>query len=743
MFYFVNQRAYLVESAREGLPVLDTEVDASTIEYAGSHHNSWWFRGELPLEAEFATPLVDYRLKRVPQPYGERGGEVQYDLNLSWEKVLREVIKNKPTKKDWLVVGWVHGGQVKSIQAMQPSEDWISQTRNSQFLVPESEKSGIAILWQLRLGNLVERTDSSQWAWVIERSVPLSAGDEALALDEQKRGDIFYAAANGMLEEARSLLEADKKLVQARDESEYLPIRYAVENGRSEMVQLLLEFNSKIVDGWGDLNSAVMLAATNGHFDVVRLLMPERPKNSTGKWHCSWAASEALNENYEDIVEYLMRFKPNIDYGGTDKKKVVFNKLYQGYPELGFSLMDRYKIDATFEVDGYTAMHSVSGYADDSLLEKLSSLGVDSRKMGKDGKEPLDFALGNGNVEAICWLIDRRDEGIDEETLARSFAYAIDKGRMSSVECLLGYGYDVNVKIRDELTPLVLAIVRREYDIASLLLEKGATIDASGMYFDTALARLIEGDRVDLLGAFAGQGLDWNHRVFGELSIKSAAEAVGAAKVLNYLEEGGIEAGVFGEVHSVSQVSEKPKLFTPIAVDYSDELRARYGSRTELVSIVISGAGQPLFVIPDNKNLPRELFRVIEHAVVNLRFAPATMDGEAVSVALRTRIPLKADFELEKVFSLSDVDEKPNAIKMFEPLYPYSMQQSRTRGEVVVEFTLMPNGSVRDARPLRSTNSAFEKPAVVCVLQSLWQPALMNGKPVACRVRIPIKFSPR
>ncbi len=743
LFYFVNQRAYQVDASENGIPLLDKEVDAASIEYSGEHHTAWWYRGELPLEVEFATPLVDYRLKRIPQPYGQRDGEVQYQVDLSWGKVMPEVSRSNTQKDDWLVVGWVFEGELQRIKAMQPSKDWVAGALSNKLLIPASKKSGVAVLWHLRDGQLVPRDVRCEWDWVIDRNARPPEGQDVLSRDQQGRGAIFYAAANGMVEEARSLLESHKKLVKAQDESEYLPIRYAVENGRLEMVELLMEHGSAIVDGWGDLNSVVMLAATHGHFDVVKALMPDKPKGSTEKWHCSWAASEALNENYEDIAKYLLAFKPKIGYDGTDEKRVVFGKLSLGYPELGFSLMERYDIDPTFEVDGFTALHSISGYADNALLEKFSSLGVDPRERADDGKEALDFALGNGNVEAICWLIDHREEEIDDETLARSFVQAIDKGRISSVECLLGYGYDVNVKIKEGLTPLDFAIARREFDIARLLIEKGASMDPSSPYGDIVLARLIEGDCADLLAVLADQGLDWNREVYGDLSIRSAAEAVDAKKVLKLLDEGGISAGNSGEVYAATDLEEKPALLSPMVVSYSDELRARFGSRTELVDIVVSSQGQPLYVLPENRNLPKELFAVIEQGVTKVRFVPATVGGEPASFLLRTKIPLKADFELEKVFNLTDVDEKPAPIKMAPPYYPISMQQSRTRGQVVVEFTLMPNGTVRDVRPSKATHPAFEKPAVACVVMSTWQPARKNGKPVACKARIQVEFDPR
>lgn len=95
-----------------------------------------------------------------------------------------------------------------------------------------------------------------------------------------------------------------------------------------------------------------------------------------------------------------------------------------------------------------------------------------------------------------------------------------------------------------------------------------------------------------------------------------------------------------------------------------------------------------------------------------------------------------------QIFSLADVDKKPSALVMSEPLYPYSMQQSKTKGRVVVDFVLDAQGKVHRARATKSTHREFEEAAIQCVQRSTWIPASKDGKPVACKVRIPIDFAP-
>lgn len=95
-----------------------------------------------------------------------------------------------------------------------------------------------------------------------------------------------------------------------------------------------------------------------------------------------------------------------------------------------------------------------------------------------------------------------------------------------------------------------------------------------------------------------------------------------------------------------------------------------------------------------------------------------------------------------EIFSLADVDKKPVALVWVDPIYPYSLQQSKTRGSVVVEFVLDANGKVHRPQIVRSTHREFETPAKDAVMRSTWQPAAKDGKPVASRVRAPVNFTP-
>jgi protein TonB len=98
------------------------------------------------------------------------------------------------------------------------------------------------------------------------------------------------------------------------------------------------------------------------------------------------------------------------------------------------------------------------------------------------------------------------------------------------------------------------------------------------------------------------------------------------------------------------------------------------------------------------------------------------------------------DQELEKAFSLSEIDQKPRVAFQTAPVYPSGM---RTEGVVSVIFIVDQTGRVVNPRVDKSTHQEFEKPAVDAVKQWKFEPALKAGQRVSCKMRVPIRFQPR
>lgn len=99
------------------------------------------------------------------------------------------------------------------------------------------------------------------------------------------------------------------------------------------------------------------------------------------------------------------------------------------------------------------------------------------------------------------------------------------------------------------------------------------------------------------------------------------------------------------------------------------------------------------------------------------------------------------DDSLEKAFSLAEIDQKPRAIFQAAPVYPAGKRA--TEVVVSVVFVVDQTGKVTNPRVEKSTDPAFEKPAVDAVKQWKFEPAIKAGQRVSCKMRVPIRFQSR
>jgi protein TonB len=91
-------------------------------------------------------------------------------------------------------------------------------------------------------------------------------------------------------------------------------------------------------------------------------------------------------------------------------------------------------------------------------------------------------------------------------------------------------------------------------------------------------------------------------------------------------------------------------------------------------------------------------------------------------------------------FSAGDIDQPPRVANQTPPVYPAELRGKNVSGEVVVIFMVTADGKVTNQKVERSTHSAFERPALDAVRQWRFEPATRDGKKVASRMRVTVKF---
>jgi protein TonB len=97
--------------------------------------------------------------------------------------------------------------------------------------------------------------------------------------------------------------------------------------------------------------------------------------------------------------------------------------------------------------------------------------------------------------------------------------------------------------------------------------------------------------------------------------------------------------------------------------------------------------------------------------------------------------------EMDKIFSLTDLDQQPRALFQRQPRYPPEMKRRNRQGTVYIVFMVDKRGRVVNPKVERSTDPGFDVAALEAVKQWKFEPGTRNGEKVPFKMRVPITFN--
>jgi protein TonB len=94
----------------------------------------------------------------------------------------------------------------------------------------------------------------------------------------------------------------------------------------------------------------------------------------------------------------------------------------------------------------------------------------------------------------------------------------------------------------------------------------------------------------------------------------------------------------------------------------------------------------------------------------------------------------------ERVYHLTSQMTRPELLTKRDPVYPKSARLIRREGTVVITAVIDRDGSVRDAKVIRSVSPDIDNAALLAVLGRRYTPATLEGRPIAVYSVIQIAF---
>ncbi|KAF3077352.1 Ankyrin-3 [Trichoderma lentiforme] len=308
--------------------------------------------------------------------------------------------------------------------------------------------------WEMLEQKNNERDDRLRRAEEVNRKqqevLALQAKEDANRANSfAKHGDtpLHLAARQGKADVVQKLL-IQGAIIEAKDKYGGTPLYDAVYGGKEDTAKLLLDKGAKIEAPRNNGHTILHTMAAEGRADMVKFLLGRGAKIEVRTNDDETPLGLAIKHNKTDVAKLLLSRGANINARRTRN----------GWTELHYMAKGG-KIDGT---------------------KFLLDQGANIEAKTNQGNTPLFLAIQNNETD-VAKLLLKRGANIEARRTKNGWTdlhTVASKGNMDAAKFLLDHGAKIEAKTNGGSTPLGLAIANRKTNMANLLLNRGANIDA-------------------------------------------------------------------------------------------------------------------------------------------------------------------------------------------------------------------------------------------------------------------------
>jgi ankyrin repeat protein len=328
----------------------------------------------------------------------------------------------------------------------------------------------------------------------------LKQGEDVNAAQGDGMTALHWAATNGDAELARMLVYAGARKEATTRNGSYTPLHLAAKAGKAAALKALLEAgaNANAVTTSGGA-TALHLAAAQGNTDAVAALLEHgaqvnAKEGAWGQTALMWAAAY----NRVPVIELLVARGAEIkatsnveDIPARERADRAANQLRQRRVA-ALRAVDRPQVPATAAAGQTAAAPRDSAQARrDAQTARNEPEPSNARRQAQPGTPAPNTAARPADSTARQSAAATPGSRQDSTSAARgglgygdlvgnkggltSLLFAVRQGHVPSVVALLKAGADVNqVSTGDHTSPLLMATINGHFDLAKMLLERGA-----------------------------------------------------------------------------------------------------------------------------------------------------------------------------------------------------------------------------------------------------------------------------
>ena len=276
----------------------------------------------------------------------------------------------------------------------------------------------------------------------------------------------------------------------------------AVLYGQAKTVQQLIAAGADVneIDATG--MTPLMIAASQGETAIARMLLAAKADVNAASEDGTTALMRAASANRVDAVNLLLSSGADVDAKTNGGMTALMVAAFGGYPNTIKALLAKRADVAAIDNQHRTALMAASASGDAATVDALIAAGADVAAVDAGGGTALTYAASQGHSAAVAALEKRGAKPTEMElTMAASSC------QPDMVRTMLSAGLAVN-GAADRTPPLVAAAGENCLEVVRLLLDRGASINATDHDGWTALIKASEAGYFDVAELLVKRGAD-------------------------------------------------------------------------------------------------------------------------------------------------------------------------------------------------------------------------------------------
>ena len=304
--------------------------------------------------------------------------------------------------------------------------------------------------------------------------------------------------------------------VHTKSERWCSPLHYACTSGGgdADVVQVLIDAGADIEmkDSYG--YSPLHYACNAGVLNIVKMLVEAgagvRVKDQTGETCLMLAAYHGHTET----VRYLVGLpQVEVNHGGDENYTALHHAAVRNHADIVQVLIDAGAYIDTQNTDGRSAVHFASASGSLDVVKILVRVGAAVCVTDSTEQTCLALAAINGHTETVRYLLCLPEVELNRQEENTALHCAVSKKGTDVAQVLIDAGADIDAKDSMGYSPLHAACEFGVLDILKMLVEAGVDVRATDNRLDTCLTLAAYYGHTEIVRYLVGlPEVDVNHR---------------------------------------------------------------------------------------------------------------------------------------------------------------------------------------------------------------------------------------